>query len=220
MKNLVVKFKQGYVGVAHNLGTEIETHKFEQNELGFAVGKQTTDTGIPNVFWALDEILKAVEQEAKANPQEIFQIAVPGTVYAVATNLDMMTKMLWSKKMLYKTTVDKNSHRTILLYRKSLEQRPLTQNEMLAYTRLFNHIRKLMGRILFVDSQFITSNPENAKTDDQKVWCALNNACNMTMGIGAASYAPTEFSSMAGELDDQDEFPFPDDVDADGNYYF
>lgn len=216
MKNIVVKFKTGYVGMAHNLNGEIETHKFEQEELGFAVGKQTPDTGIPNVFWAMDSILKQVSEVIAKNPKERVQIAVPGTVYALASNLEMLTKIIWTHKMVYNTVTDQKSHRTILLHRKTADQYLLSEPEWIAYRSLFSHIKKLMGFVLFVDSNFINNNPETAKTPDQQAWLQVNQACNALMGMSArgaqSPYASvgngTGSNAPAYEPSEDDECPF------------
>lgn len=195
MKNIVVKFKAGYVGMAHNLGGEIASYKFEQEELGFAVGKQTPDTGIPNTFWALDSIMKDVAKFVTENPQEKVTIAVPGTVYALVSSFEMLTKLMWTRKMVYTTVTDQKSRRTILLHRKTQDQYTLSDAEWVAYKNLFANVKRLMGYVLFVDSTFVSSNAENAKTKEQQEWVNLNLAVNGIIGINAGSGAQSPYAA-------------------------
>ena len=222
MKNIVVKFKNGYVGMAHNLNEEITSYKFEQEELGFDVGKQTPDTGIPNVFWALDSIMKDVAKFIAENPQERVSIAVPGSVFALASSFEMLTKIMWTRKMVYSTVTDKNSHRTILLHRKTGEQYNLSAPEWQAYKNLFGNVKRLMGYVLFVDSQFICSNPENAKTKDQKEWVKLNQAANATVGInvGGSSGPASPYEKSAKTANDTKDSFLPDDFDEENDLPF
>ena len=102
--------------------------------------------------------------------------------------------------MMYTTVTDQKSHRTILLYRKALDQYTLSDAEFIAYKNLFNNVKRLMGYVLFVDSQFIVSRVENAKTPEQKVWFDVNQACSALMNIGTQSASP--YASMATGTDD------------------
>lgn len=218
MKNIVVKFKKGHVAYSHNLNGAITSKKLEEpTPFGFDKLDGRPDPGIYNVFWELDKIMNQAITFIQANPTERIQIAVPGQVWALANNLDMMTRMMWTRKCLYSVVKDEKSHRTILLNRPTVgknAQYPLNDAEFTMYKNLFFNMKKLMGFGLVVDSQFTCSKAENAKTPDAIAWYELNQACNQLLEIGTGDGANNPWGNMTGtdaftpQIEDEEDAPF------------
>lgn len=193
---VLVKFKDGNVTVASNATGKAVVKNLKQEELGFKIGEKSS--GIPNVIWTVNSILASFKETRKAteNKADRMLIAVPSTVASLLNNLDILTQLCWSNKMVYKVTNVDN--KIAVIYAKQTERRTLSELETKMYRELLNNIKLNLGSVSFIDSSFVPVTHKEGEDTLHAGWCNLNtvmkevrqanNAPQVAAG-GGASYA-------------------------------
>ena len=192
VNQIVIKTNKGHVGVAHYIDGEIGA--YEATDLPFMLDDK--NSSMPNVVWELSQLLKQAKESYLANNNARLMIAVPETVFIIANNIDLLTRMLWSN--------------TYILQKG--KKRELTKREFEAYKELLLNYKAVIGKAVIVNSKFTPIIHKKEETKQDAVWCELNEMSGEILGFGkkapteVVAEVPTEYNAHA--KDEEEDMPF------------
>lgn len=170
VNQIVIKTNKGHVAVSHCINGEIGA--YEATDLPFLLDDK--NSSMPNVVWELSQLLKQAKETYLVGNSSRLMIAVPETVFIIANNIDLLTRMLWSNT--YILSKDR--------------KRELTKKEFEAYKELLLNYKSVIGKAVIVNNRYTPINRKEGESRQDATWCQLNEEAGQILGFGKK--APTE----------------------------